>query len=293
MRKHELREKISLATLLAACFSLVPRAIGRDRVVSAAVVRGCVYFGAIASLIGCRCRSDTPHLRGQLEPLGGTAELALEVRGQAPSVVAVPLGARRPRPLLIALHGAADRPEWQCNSWRSVTGGRAFVLCPRGIPVATEGAAPERFGFETPGRTSEELRTALAALKKRFPKHLASAPVVLTGFDVGAEHALYILRQEPSFFARVVLVSGKEVPWLPTLSAIFGEAGGKRVLFVCTSRGCDVSAARAETSLRLYPVEVRRVFLGEWGPVFDGRVEEALTAEWAWLTDGESAWEPE
>ena len=47
-------------------------------------------------------------------------------------MVTVPLGAREPRPLVVALHGGSDRPEWACSAWRSISEGHAFVVCPRG-----------------------------------------------------------------------------------------------------------------------------------------------------------------
>src|SRR5262245_55783039 len=38
--------------------------------------------------------------------------------GSRIGVVAVPLGAREPRPIMIALHGGSDQPDWACGAWR-------------------------------------------------------------------------------------------------------------------------------------------------------------------------------
>src|SRR5262245_14623589 len=66
-------------------------------------------------------------------PLAAASWLVpLEVPGFGPALAAVPLGARAPRPLLIAVHGDHDRPEWTCGSYRHVISSRAFILCPRG-----------------------------------------------------------------------------------------------------------------------------------------------------------------
>jgi hypothetical protein len=56
----------------------------------------------------------------------------LGVIGFPEAVLSVPNGATSPRPLLIVLHGTSDRPDWNCDAWRHITGAQGFVLCPRG-----------------------------------------------------------------------------------------------------------------------------------------------------------------
>src|SRR5215472_933690 len=60
--------------------------------------------------------------------------MELDVPGYGAAVVAVPAPTSpgRSRPLLVATHGAWDRPEWHCELWQRISRGRAFVLCPRG-----------------------------------------------------------------------------------------------------------------------------------------------------------------
>lgn len=55
----------------------------------------------------------------------------LEVPGFPEAVVALPNGARTRRPVLVILHGTADRPDWNCDAWRHITTDSGFVLCPR------------------------------------------------------------------------------------------------------------------------------------------------------------------
>lgn len=71
-----------------------------------------------------------------LEPLSSPSALVeLPVPRHGPAVLSIPLGATSRRPVLVAAHGAGDRPEWQCALWRGIVKDRAFVLCPRGFPI--------------------------------------------------------------------------------------------------------------------------------------------------------------
>src|SRR5687767_4566662 len=57
--------------------------------------------------------------------------------------VAPPVGAREPRPLIVAVHGAGDRANWACGGWRLAASAYAFVVCPSGLPMGAE-----RFGWD-------------------------------------------------------------------------------------------------------------------------------------------------
>jgi len=191
--------------------------------------------------------------------------------------------------VLIALHGTGDRPEWQCGTWRGISGPDSFVLCPRGVPYAT-GGGEERFTFRDAKSTEQELRAALRALKQHFGEYVAPGSAVLAGFSLGAIHALPILKQEPSFFSRVALVEGAAGGWSAGLAAIFARGGGKRVLFVCAQAACR---ARAQVAVRFSEragLEAKLVDAGDIGHVFDGRVASAVKKDFPWLVDGEPRW---
>ena len=66
-----------------------------------------------------------PEAPARPPPLDGERLIALEVPGFASAVVSVPLGARAPRPILVATHGNFDRPEWQCMVWGEIVGARS------------------------------------------------------------------------------------------------------------------------------------------------------------------------
>jgi predicted esterase len=249
---------------------------------------------------GCRCgardsvetsapgsAAPAPSAKRELPPLAAESwRIELDVPGFEPSSLAVPLGAREPRPVVIALHGIADLAEWQCGTWTGISGGRAFVLCPRGI---------RRGGSETWGdapRTEQELRAALGALKKRFGEHVAPGPVVLAGYSLGAAHAARLLKQEPSFFSRVVLVEGGLEPLTSTAAAVFARGGGQRVLFACGQRACESEARRRLVYLRRAGTDAELVTALEVGHALDGRMAKAIAQRWAWLTAGDPRFAP-
>ena len=74
--------------------------------------------------------------------------------------VSIPQGATNHRPVMIALHGAADRAEWSCAEWRGVTGDFPFIVCPRG----------DRSGFyyDAPRKTQADLQLAIGEVRQRF-----------------------------------------------------------------------------------------------------------------------------
>jgi poly(3-hydroxybutyrate) depolymerase len=219
-----------------------------------------------------------------LPPLAAASwHLELPVKGFGPASVSVPLAATTPRPIVVVLHGALDRADWQCGSFRGVLGGHVFVLCPQGIA----GGAAGRFTFGSVDDTSAELRAALAALKERFGKHVAPSPVVLIGYAEGAALAVELARQEPSFFARVALVQGEPTVFSPTAATVFAQRGGKRALFFCTNATCDDSAVSRALILQRARVEAKAV-RKDVGPYLDERFTAALAPEVSWLLEGDA-----
>ena len=206
--------------------------------------------------------------------------IELPVPGHASASVSVPLGATEPRPVVIALHGIADRPEWQCGTWRGISDGHPFVLCPRGIP---SGGGQDAFTYPDLERTERELRRALTALKARFGDHVASGGVVLAGYSLGATRAAAIARREPSFFANVVFVEGGHETWTASHAAVFQEGGGKSVLFVCAQPRCVEAANVKRQITERAGLRARLVDAGPLGHVFDGRVAQAVKEAWPWL----------
>ena len=236
-------------------------------------------LAVVTLLLGCASSK-----RRELEPLESRSwRIELPVPGFAAASVALPLGATVARPVAVVLHGARDRADWQCGSFRGVLGGKLFILCPRGEPSEVA----ERFSFRSVDAAAQELRAALSALKTHYGAHVAPGPVMLVGYDEGAFTAVELARQEPSFFSRVMLVKGDPAAFSPSSAAIFAARGGKRVLFFCTEPECDDRAVSRALLLSRAGAQAKSV-KHDVGPYLDARFTERLRGELPWLLEGDS-----
>jgi hypothetical protein len=143
--------------------------------------------------------------------------------------------------------------------------------------------APDlRYTFGTTEATAAELRAGLTALKREFGAHVASGAVVFAGFEVGADRAAAIAFQEPTFFARLALVNPAPDTWPSSQSALFGRAGGERVLFACGPS--DRAAADFKAVLtRRGGADARALFLGSDSPGLGPSAVSQLAGVWPWL----------
>jgi poly(3-hydroxybutyrate) depolymerase len=247
---------------------------------------GWVYSLSLLLLggLGCNGKSKQTH---SLAPLNAPAwTTQLPVQGFGPATVALPLGATRPRPIVVVLHGARDRAEWQCGSFRGVLGGHVFILCPQGIAQSAEGSL---YGLGSFDDSVAELRAGLAALKARYGEHVAPSPVLLIGYGEGAAVAADLARQEPAFFARVALVNGDPASVTPSAAKIFAERGGKRMLFFCAEAECDASGVERALLLTRAGLAAKSV-KAEVGPYLDQAFTDALRGQVPWLVEGDTRW---
>jgi hypothetical protein len=207
----------------------------------------------------------------------------MPVAGHSKSQVWLPLGAKTARPIVVGLHGKSETAANACDRLRKVAGVGVFVLCPSGPAPA--------FSLLDAATTAAELRASLGALKSRFAGHVAKSSVVLVGFENAADHAAHIAREEPAFFARVVLVNGGVEAWSATHSSLFGQRGGNKLLFVCSSQTCVNAAELHIVFTRRAGADAHVVFAGDGAPLSDPRLTQALGAEWAWLVQGDNRWQ--
>jgi predicted esterase len=226
-----------------------------------------------------------------LEPLAADGELVpLPVPGFRDAIVSVPLGAIKKRPVMVALHGNYDRPEWQCEVWREITAGHPFILCPRGIPRAGAPKSADRWEYGGMAKTEQELLAGLDALADRFGKHVDDGPVLFTGFSLGAILGKHILAKHASRFPRAVLTEGGYEGWSAALGKRFRDGGGERVLFACGQSACRQAATGAARVLEKQGVETQVADGGNVGHTYDGRVARAITAEWQFLLGDDPRW---
>ena len=239
---------------------------------------------ALAAAAGCSSKPKHASALPALSAPSWTTQLA--VQGFGPATVALPLGATTPRPIVVVVHGARDRAEWQCGSFRGVVGGQVFILCPQGIAAAATGGV---YGLGSFDDSAAELRAGLGALKARYGAHVAPSPVLLIGYGEGAAVAADLARQEPAFFARFALVNGNPVAFSPSASKIFAERGGKRALFFCVEPECDASGVE-RALLRTRAGVAAKSVKAEVGPYLDQRFTDALRQQLPWLIEGDKRW---
>lgn len=206
-------------------------------------------------------------------------------------VAAVPLGAREPRPVWIALHGGEDRAEWACGTWTGISRSRAFVVCPRGKLLGGSGSEA-RFGWGTTAEVEAELRAALKALKGRFGAHVAPGPVVVAAFAAGVKQALELSRREPKFFTRLVLVGAEPGSWSAGQAAVYAKSGAERALFVVSDPASRDPASTYWLFARGAGLETKLLDLGDRGLVLDAEVAGRVGAELDWIVGGDPRYAP-
>jgi hypothetical protein len=246
---------------------------------------------ALTSAASAPAPDASPAATPALEPLRADAEIvALPVDGFRDAMVSVPIGATEKRPVMVALHGNYDRPEWQCEVWREITGGHPFILCPRGIPRAGAPKSEDRWEYGGMDKTEKELMLGLEALAKRFPGYVDDGPMLFTGFSLGAILGRHILLKHAKRFPRAVLTEGGYEGWSIGHAKRYREAGGERVLFACGQYACKHASTQAARVLEKQQISARVADGGNIGHTYDGRVAKAISSEWDFLLGDDPRW---
>lgn len=280
-----------------------------QRVLHGSRLRGFLRFTngigfAALSLLSCRAAPEAeprpPALqsadaapRAELHPAAPPAPASLQelapLRGEwlerltgapHPIFVAPPIGATAPRPLIIAVHGAGDRPEWSCGGWRLAAQASAFVACPQGSAMTTE-----KFAWASPAVLTERVENALEQVRARYRPYLDGGPVVFAGFSQGATYAEPLLRKHAARFPIVILAEGGyAIARSPAFAAAFREGGGRRVVLVCGNPGCFATANQAKKVLLRAGLEAMVVGDPKAGHNLNERMQKALQAAWPDIT---------
>ncbi len=196
----------------------------------------------------------------RLAPLDGEWLRALvDANGRAVGVVAVPLGSREPRPVVVAAHGALSRPDWMCGATRDVVGPWPFVVCPHPAPTTTTMAS---WGDGQSMRTT--IDSALAAARAMFGARLLREESVYLGHSQGAMSAppaLAARGDDRAPFPFGLFFEG--VPHdAPGAARLLEKAGMRRVLLVSGQAGWGEAHRAFARSLQGRSVEARHVHAG-------------------------------
>jgi hypothetical protein len=234
---------------------------------------------------------DPPLLEALVEP---SAMVDLHAHATTDAKVDVPLGARRPRPIVVAVHGNFDRPEWTCSVWGEVTDAFPFVVCPRGSK-RKDAPGEDRWTYAGSGAAAKEIDLTVDATRARWADHVLDGPAVYAGFSLGAILGVSIVSASPARFPRVVLVEGGHDGWTDGRAAAFAKGARDvgitpRVLFVCAQNGCVGDATPAKRTLLRHGVEAEIVSAGNVGHRYDGPVAAMAKSRFAWIVEGLPGW---
>lgn len=219
----------------------------------------------------------------------------LPIEGHLPAIVALPLGAIGPRPVVVFAHGNNDGPQWACPSWRGVVGHEAFILCPRGVPRPGQPAHRDpgqtRYTYPSYQALDAEIDAGLAALRARYGAHVDDGPVLYTGFSLGSNLGVAVSTGDPERYRRVVLIEGGHDRWTPQAVEAFARGGGERVLFLCGQWDCVHAAKPKVKMLEEAGVKAKMIHAAGMGHVYHGAIAEQARAALPWLLEGDARWE--
>lgn len=224
--------------------------------------------------------------------LGGEPLVALQVAGFQPAIVSVPISTTRPRPIVVALHGNYDRPEWQCGVWKEVVRERAFVLCPRGVPRRGAPAAADRWEYSSARAMKSEVEASLAALRLRFAEFVAEGPLLFIGFSLGAGYGAPLVQAAPELYPRAVFIEGGASAWSVGTAKRFAKGGGKKLLLACGQAGCLGQVKQLGPALTRAGLDTRVGGNASAGHTYDGPVAQVVSDNWDWLTADDARFAP-
>jgi predicted esterase len=199
--------------------------------------------------------------------------------------VAPPIGATDRRPVVVAVHGMGDRPEWECGAWRAVFGPRPFILCPRGRPWQVN------FAWRSSDHVRQSIDAILDAAVARFGAHVDRTHSVYVGFSQGAIMGARALRGETSLFSYAIFQEGFDdaLAGRPLGDAL-AKSGITRVLFGCSQGGCTTKRVPLRAALTRVGIDARVNDAGPRGHTIDEVVVRSVRRDIPWLLGGDDLW---
>ncbi|HEY1959378.1 MAG TPA: hypothetical protein VGH28_27395 [Polyangiaceae bacterium] len=226
--------------------------------------------------------ADPPKL-APLMPDGGWFQTFTDDAG-VPTYVAVPTGATAPRPIIVGLHGAQDRPDWACSEWFGAAGGRAFVVCPRGSPLA--GA----WAWSSVDQIAKKSAEALAVARAHFGPWIQDGPALYGGWSQAATLGALVLAKRPDLFDAAVLVELGHTPLdARAFAASIRASHVRAVAVVCATGSCETWCDRAKPAMSNLAFECETA--GHRGHTFDGVVAQRVWRAIQFVENGESRWD--
>jgi hypothetical protein len=200
--------------------------------------------------------------------------------------VAVPVGARDKRAIVVGVHGAGDRPDWSCSEWKAVTADWAFVVCPQA--ASPHPADKNTFVWGSAAAIAAQADRAVTALRARYSAWIDDGPLVYGGWSQGATLATDVVAARPGTYDRVALVEVGHTPLdATTVASTFARTGVRRAVVSCSSSKCRSFARDFTTAARRLRLPSQTADVGNRGHWFDEPVFRALGPKVAWMVEDE------
>jgi len=210
----------------------------------------------------------------------------LDDEGRGVGVVAIPLGARTRRPLVVAVHGAGSLPEWMCSAARAGLGSHPFVVCPHSL--ANAGALAS---WTSPEELATAIERSVHAAVARFPAYVDTSEAMYFGHSQGGMIAPLALAKTNVHFRYALFFEGLPRD-APMAKAQLLRAHVERLLLVSGQGGWSQGHEQLANSFRGTPLASRHVH-GNFGHFFNEGVFASMRRELPWLVDGASVWQSE
>lgn len=230
-------------------------------------------------------RPVPPPERMSVEPLAGEwLEPLADANGQGLGSISIPVGARQPRRVVVAVHGAASRPDWMCSAVRASVGPEPFVVCPHPVSrVAAEAS------WSSSAQLRERVEAALEAAAQRFPRHLDGTRPVYVGHSQGAMIAPDALALPgKARFPYAIFFEGLP-PAAPRARSALVTARVERLSLLSGQTGWKNGHADFAKSFRDTPVAARHVH-GDVGHFMNGEAHRLIRDELGWLVGDRTSW---
>jgi len=226
--------------------------------------------------------AEAPFAETKLPPLsadGGWMQFANE------TYIAIPLGAREPRPIVVGLHGAQDRPDWSCAEWFGALAGFPFVVCPRGVPLG------EGYAWTSVDAIASAAERAINLVRDRYKDWVAAGGALYGGWSQAAMLGPLVLAKRPDLFDAAVLVELGYSPMDPAATAASVRASKIKGLgIVCATARCETWAFSAKKELAK-AVRTTTLTAGHRGHTFDGEVAKQTYDAVRFVEEGDARYE--
>jgi hypothetical protein len=204
--------------------------------------------------------------------------------GDIETSVAIPVGAREKRPVVLGVHGSADHPERVCERWQATLANFAFVVCPRGVPYG------RGLAWGAPSVLAERADRAMAALRERYGPYIADGPVTYGGWSLGATLASSVVALRPGTYDRAILVEVGHTRIDAKKTAAGLKVGRTaRVIVSCATRRCIGFAKRLEREWAGPGFAINDGGIGR-GHLFDPQMFRTLGQTIAKDVEGDPRW---